>query len=212
MNKFYTHSIISYISKHTIFIFNKICSKFIQKYAILKQNYKCIEEQHYKAQERIQLLLNENRADQATIQTHKPVSLYPCDQCTKNFLTADSLKSHQQRKHSAIEEKHELSDDNEKGDFNTSKSVIAEDDKLHQGTTLLEQNASQSNNNKNESESSTNCDACSQRKKINSSSVAIQCDETSIEIPAMQVKINEPNNGKSIQKIEFHLFQSIKNE
>lgn len=155
------------------------------------------------------MLLNENRADQATIQTHKPVSLYPCDQCTKNFLTADSLKSHQQRKHSAIEEKHELSDDNEKGDFNTGKTAIVDDEKSHQETTLLEHDVSQSNNN-NDSESSTSCDACSQRKKINSSSVAIQCDEAIIETP-MQVKNNVANDGKSkIKNTKFHLFQSIK--
>lgn len=178
-----------------ISFFNKIYSKFTQKYAILKQNYKCIEEQHYKAQERIQLLLNENRADQATVQIHKPVSLYPCDQCTKNFLTADSLKSHQQRKHSAIEEKHELSDDNEKGDLN---AAIVENEESHEKTTLLEHDASQSNNN-NESESSTNCEACSRRKKINSSSVAIQCGETIIEAPTMQAKINvENDDGKSV--------------
>lgn len=162
----------------------------------MKQNYKCIEEQHYKAQERIQLLLNENRADQSVTQNHKPVSLYPCDKCTKNFLTADSLKSHQQRKHSAIEEKHELSDDNEKGEFNTGRTTLEEGEKSQQNTTNLEPEALQSDNN-NESESSANCEACSQRKKTNSTSVAIQCDETTNEAPLLQAKNNVATDGKS---------------
>lgn len=174
--------------------------KFKQKYAILKQNYKCIEEQHYKAQERIQLLLNENRSDQAATQTHKPVSLYPCDQCTKNFLTADSLRSHQQRKHSTIEEKHELSDDNEKGEINSVKTAIVEGEKSKQDTTILEHEMLQFNNN-NENESGANCETCSQRKKINSSSVAIQCDETIIEVPSIQAKGIVASNGKSRIKI-----------
>lgn len=50
----------------------------------------------------------------------KSQTLFSCDQCTKNFLSVDSLKSHQQRKHSVIEEKHESSDDNEKGKANSS--------------------------------------------------------------------------------------------
>lgn len=79
-----------------------------------------MEEQHYKAQEHIQLLLNapdENplkKGEKHLLATSKTSALFPCNQCTKNFLTADSLKSHEQRKHSPIEEKHESSDDNEK--------------------------------------------------------------------------------------------------
>lgn len=183
------------------FAFLLIYLKFKQKYAILKQNYKCIEEQHYKAQERIQLLLNEKRSDQAAIQIHKPVSLYPCDQCTKNFLTADSLKSHQQRKHSTIEEKHELSDDNEKGEIDSVKTAIGEGEKANQDATTSEHEMPQSNNN-NENESGANCEACSQKKKINSSSVAIQCDETINEEPSMQAKINVASDGKSKIKMK----------
>lgn len=128
------------------------------------------------------------------MQAHKSVSLYPCDQCTKNFLTADSLKSHQQRKHSTIEEKHELSDDNEKGEINSIKTAIAQDEKADQDVNILDHKTSQSSNN-NENEPGANCEACSQRKKVNSSSVAIQCDETITEVPSMQAKINV--NGKS---------------
>lgn len=167
-----------------------------QKYAILKQNYKCIEEQHYKAQERIQLLLSENRSDHGAMQTNKPVSLHPCDQCTKNFLTADSLKSHQQRKHSTIEEKHELSDDNEKGEINSVKSAMVEGQSAKQDGTVSEHEMQQSNNN-NDNELGASCETCSQRKKINSSSVAIQCDETINEAPAMQAKIIVASDGKS---------------
>lgn len=145
-------------------------------------------------------MLNENRAEQATTHTHKPVSLYPCDQCTKNFLTAESLKSHQQRKHSAIEEKHELSDDNEKGDNKTGKTVIVEGEKSHQDTPLLEHEILQSNNN-NENESSAKCEACSQKKKINSLSVAVQCDESINEDPLIQANHNMASDGKSRNKI-----------
>lgn len=139
------------------------------------------------------MLLNNNRAEQATMQTSKPVSLYPCDQCTKNFLTADSLKSHQQRKHSAIEEKHELSDDNEKGAINGGKTAIVEGGKSQQDATISDHEILQSNNN-NENESIANCEACSQKKKVNSSSVAIQCDAENDEVPLLQAKITD---GKS---------------
>lgn len=130
------------------------------------------------------------------MQTHKPVSLYPCDQCTKNFLTADSLKSHQQRKHSTIEEKHELSDDNEKGEDNSIKTNVNENEKATQDTAILENEILPSNN-YNENESSANCETCSQRKNINSSSVAIQCDETMNEAPSIRTKITEASNGES---------------
>lgn len=153
------------------------------------------------------MLLNENRIDQAKIQTPKPVSLYPCDQCTKNFLTADSLKSHQQRKHSAIGEKHELSDDNEKGDFDTGEAVNKVGENSNQllvstaqeNAPISEIGGFQSNNN-NDNGLSTNCDACSQRKKINLSNVAIQCDVAivdSLEVSTMQTKINVTNDGNS---------------
>lgn len=152
-------------------------------------------------------MLNENRAEQAATHTHKPVSLYPCDQCTKNFLTADSLKSHQQRKHSAIGEKHELSDDNEKGDNNAGKTVIVEGEKSHPDTPILEHEILQSNNN-NENESSANCEACSQKKMTHSLSVAVQCDETINGSPLIQAKPNVASDGKSRNKIlNFILFE-----
>lgn len=99
----------------------------------MKYNYKCLEEQHYKAQERIQSLLKEFqnqrniKGDAVSNRNSTPSSLYPCDQCTKNFLTSESLKSHQQRKHSIIEEKHELSDDNEKKIDYSNEEELAED-------------------------------------------------------------------------------------
>lgn len=85
-----------------------------------------MEDEYNKAQKRFQLLSNGNGGEAAATDGENPVKLIPpkvqalfsCNQCTKNFLTADSLKSHQQRKHSVIEEKHELSDDNEKGSMN----------------------------------------------------------------------------------------------
>lgn len=89
----------------------------------LKNNYKRMEDEYNKAQKRIQMLLSGNTAETEETVAENPVksistkshALFSCNQCTKNFLTADSLKSHQQRKHTVIEEKHELSDDNEKG-------------------------------------------------------------------------------------------------
>lgn len=126
--------------------------------------------------------------------------MYPCDKCTKNFLTAESLRSHAQRKHSAIEEKHESSDDNEKGNFNTDKTVIPVEENANQlistvnsETSISKQDVSQSNNN-NENEATTNCNACLQKTGINSSSVATQCDMAIIDLneeSTMQTKIND---------------------
>lgn len=111
------------------------------------------------------------------------------------------MKSHQQRKHSGIEEKHELSDDNEKGTADADKMPEAENKTSQQMAQNLERpvisehEAAQSNNN-NENESSTNCDACSQRKRINSANVAIQCDVEIVENSTIQTKIKEANDGK----------------
>lgn len=161
----------------------------------MKHNYKCLEEQHYKAQERIQSLLNENRnqpnpkRDEIIAQRNlkPPTSLFPCDQCTKNFLSLDLLKSHQQRKHSVIEEKHELSDDNEKNDDSGGKKsneIDLSPSPLVQSTPTecLEPHASllkNNNNNNNDNESNSNCKECAKKVKIHSSSIAIQCEVNS---------------------------------
>lgn len=154
----------------------------------MKQNYKCLEEQHYKAQERIQSLLV-----QIKCQNNDPSSLYPCDECTKNFLTLDSLKSHQQRKHSIIAEKHELSDDNEKENDQTDKEEPLEEAKPSDAPQTIqtdvanpekdaEKDVSQlknnNNNNNDDNETNVNCNECSQKMKINSSTKAIQCEES----------------------------------
>lgn len=93
----------------------------LQKNLNLKNNYKRLEDEFNKAQKRIQSLSNgqideplDNVENGVKSISPKFSSLFSCDQCTKNFLTADSLKSHQQRKHSVFQEKHELSDENEK--------------------------------------------------------------------------------------------------
>lgn len=153
-----------------------------------------MEEQHYKAQEQIQQLLESNRNDRSNkqnepiIENHvKPTSLFPCDQCTKNFLTADSLRSHQQRKHSTFEEKHELSDDNEKEKSPPKKeNTVMESpqpktpvkEELEQHTNDSERGTQQhelaiDNNNDVSKES---CTECSKKSKVSSSSVAVQCE------------------------------------
>lgn len=96
----------------------------MQKNLNLKNSYKRLEEEYNKAQKRIQSLPNgtiEEPTDSAD-KIAKTNALFSCDQCTKNFLSADSLKSHRQRKHSVVEEKHESSDDNEKGKANDSNA------------------------------------------------------------------------------------------
>lgn len=177
----------------------------------MKHNYKCLEEQHYKAQEHIQLLLNapdENllkKGEKHLLTTSKTSALFPCNQCTKNFLTADSLKSHEQRKHSPIEEKHESSDDNEKetpgkevnkkeiNDKDISdKGVIDKESnqpKANMNTEENEPSKSQeknqteiadqvevSNNNNNDQEIN-DCTVCSKKMAMTCSHVAIQCGD-----------------------------------
>lgn len=163
----------------------------VQKHSNLKYNFKCLEEQHYKAQERIESLLKEIQSQQNVKGDHilslnsTPSSLYPCDQCTKNFLTLESLKSHQHRKHSVIEEKHELSDDNEKQNDRSDKDDLAKDvgentqemQPAHSDTADSQKGTFPSNiNNNNDDESNANCTVCAQKNKINSSSIAIQCE------------------------------------
>lgn len=129
-------------------------------------------------------MLNENRTDRTTIETSKPVSLHPCDQCTKNFLTAESLTSHQQRKHSTVEGSHEMSDDNcEKCDIGKNEGEKSHESEDGEEKSTSEPNILQSNDNK-VNESNTKCDACSERKKVSSSNVAVQCDVTITESPA----------------------------
>lgn len=129
-------------------------------------------------------------------QISKPSSLFPCDQCTKNFLTAESLKSHQQRKHSGIDEKHELSDDNEKDKGKEKDSCIPERrgsledipsnnanltvSAVQKQTDNPENEISKLNNNNNDTETNANCIACSQKTKIRSASIAIQCEVDNI--------------------------------
>lgn len=159
-----------------------------------------MEEQHYKAQERIQQLLESNgnqnykKNEFVNVEnTVKPTSLYPCDNCTKKFLTADSLRSHQQRKHSTIEEKHELSDDNEKGHNNVAydkkineteapKLVSNAEKDQKEEINALELESAQTptetlNTNNNDGKPTQNCAECSKKLKTVSSSVAVQCSE-----------------------------------
>ncbi|XP_031625714.1 zinc finger protein Dzip1 [Contarinia nasturtii] len=170
---------------HTLYDLRTAFNQIQRKYSNLKQNYKCLEEQHYKAQERIQSLLREIKC-----QKTGPSSLYPCDECTKNFLTVDSLKSHQQRKHSVIAEKHELSDDNEKENYLTDNEELAEDTKptnahqtIQDDVISAEKEVSQlknsnNNNNSDGNELNVNCTECSQKMKVNSSTKAVQCEES----------------------------------
>lgn len=148
----------------------------------MKHNYKCLEEQHYKAQERIQSLLKELNGQE---DVKGPPSLYPCDQCTKNFLTLDSLKSHQQRKHSVIAEKHELSDDNEKEYCEDEKHESPKESpnklKISMQSDFLipkkdDPPSNNNNNNDYEPNAETNCMVCSKKAKTNLSSIAIQCE------------------------------------
>lgn len=125
--------------------------------------------------------------------------MYPCDQCTKNFLTTESLKSHQQRKHSTIEEKHELSDDNEKGDSKAGENPKGDENSNKLESTIREetgasaQDISESNNN-NENETNTNCNACTRKNDITSLSVAIQCELENIDLKDVSVKMGPEGN------------------
>lgn len=139
----------------------------------MKHNHKCLEEQHYKAQERIQFMLKGKNGPEYIKDLS---SLYPCDQCTKNFLTMNQLKSHQQRKHVVIREKHDLSDENEKNVI-----LATHEEKELSSLQSNQKEESQSinnNNNNNDNDNSSNCIVCTQRteSKSNSRSVAIQCE------------------------------------
>lgn len=141
---------------------------------------------------------NNNRIikqSETIIENHvKPTSLFPCDQCTKNFLTADSLRSHQQRKHSTIEEKHELSDDNEKEKNSPKeKNVVTDSPKpsipvekeLEQHINDSEQGTKQDERtvDNNNDVPKDRCSECAKKSKVNSSSVAVQCEgEKALEI------------------------------
>lgn len=193
---------------------HNLFSIFVQKHSHLKYNFKCLEEQHYKAQERIQSLLKEIQSQQNIKGDHvsnpnsKPSSLYPCDQCTKNFLTLESLKSHQQRKHSVIEEKHELSDDNEKHNDHSDRDELAKDvgentqemSPTHNDTVDTQKGLFPSNiNNNNDNELNANCTVCAQKNKINSSSIAIQCEVNDISqqiVNELEIDSVETNDGK----------------
>lgn len=181
----------------------------------MKQNYKCLEEQHYKAQEKIQSLINEKRGefDTKTVEKVdsglKPSALFPCDKCTKNFVTPESLKSHQQRKHHLIAEKHESSDDNEKdSDPNHLRSPQDEDlqnraEDLPMPSAEIESAKSNGensalNNNNNDNESNANCTVCFQKTQINSSSIAIQCEVTNIESQETPPKSEDLETRKDV--------------
>lgn len=185
----------------------------------MKQNYKCLEEQHYKAQERIQFLLMENKGEINRVS--KPSSLYPCDQCTKNFLTADSLKSHIQRKHS--EEKHESCDENEKDKSkekeeeiekgenndceerkniteNVSNKTNVENAEPQQQEPDSKMGESQLNNNNNEGENGANCTTCSEKSNINSSSKAVQCEVTNSGPKETTTNHEKSNESESLEQ------------
>ncbi|XP_055309235.1 cilium assembly protein DZIP1L isoform X2 [Sitodiplosis mosellana] len=157
---------------HTLYDLRTAFNHIQKKYSNLKHNYKCLEEQHYRAQERVQSLLKEKNGAE---DDKGPSSLFPCDQCTKNFLTLDSLKSHQQRKHTAIGEKHELSDDNEK---DVSPKEVINNLSMQSISNIHNNNENNSNNNNNDNEINADCMVCSQKmeSKTNSSSIAIQCE------------------------------------
>lgn len=171
----------------------------------MKHNHKCLEEQHYKAQERIQFMLKEKNGPEYIKELS---SLYPCDQCTKNFLTMDQLKSHQQRKHTVIREKHELSDDNEKdailATHEEKKHLSLESSQKEESQLISNNNNNNKNiNNNNDNDNNVNCInciVCTQRteSKSNSSSIAIQCEVNIEQKNQNDTKMeNLPNNGKS---------------
>lgn len=142
------------------------------------------------------------------IENHvKATSLFPCDQCTKNFLTADSLRSHQQRKHSTFDEKHELSDDNEKEKNSSKEKNIVKDApkpktpveiELDQYINDSEQATKQDQRalDKNNEVPKESCTECSKKSKLSSSSVAVQCEEEAvpqIETDKQESKQSETN-------------------
>lgn len=125
---------------------------------------------------------------ESIVESHvKTKSLFPCDQCTKNFLTADSLRSHQQRKHSTFQEKHELSDDNEKEKNSPKeKNIVLVSPKPNtpvekeleqhindsERGTIQDERAIDNNNDV----PKKSCTECSKKSKVSSSSVAVQCE------------------------------------
>lgn len=177
-----------------------------------------LEEEHYKAQERIQSLIN---VAEQPLQTEKPIenaskttSLFPCDQCTKNFLTADSLKSHQRRKHSetseSIAEKHERSDSSEKPKDIKENETVAEPNgntqsepkSLKEQINSAEREILQLNNNNNDDEPNANCATCLKKSKVDSTTVGIQCEVEISKKPSNSLEVNVVNEKGDCIEIE----------
>lgn len=148
-----------------------------------------------------------------------PVSLFPCENCHKNFVSSELLKSHQQRKHSTIEEKHELSDDNEKKDDHVAELNTQAIDELEKSpapqlspSKCIESNVSSTNNNNNDESNTINCTECSKKSKIYSSSIAIQCEvsyPTAEQIePAIEANTNIEKSKNDETNLDNDLVQS----
>lgn len=123
----------------------------------------------------------------------------------------DSLKSHHQRKHTVIGEKHELSDDNEKDDRIEEKEKPPKEDSNQKDSSVqsvndnFEKEVPQShNNNNNDNEPNANCTVCSQKtkSKTDSSSIAIQCEVSPISNENIETQsVQEKGEDATMEKI-----------
>lgn len=131
----------------------------------------------------------------------KELSLYPCDQCTKNFLTLDQLKSHQQRKHIVIREKHESSDDNEKdvilATYEKNKSIPLQSRQKEESQLISNNNSNNRNNN--DEDNDVKCIVCTRRTelKCTASSIAIQCEVNIDQKNQNDTKVENLLNGNT---------------
>lgn len=178
---------------------------YFQKNTTLRQNYKRLEEEHYKAQEKIQLLQCQSKRSSLVGNEEMPVStstLFACEHCTKNFLSEELLRAHNNRKHIGKEcpdQQHE--------------KLQSELKQLKEKMNAAEKEIFQINSNNNNNDipaptktaptittteaTDTVCSVCSKKSERAVSSVAIQCeDEMTMEKVQSVDVVSTPNIAK----------------
>lgn len=177
----------------------------LQKNTTLRYNYKRLEEEHYKAQEKIQLLQCQSKRSSLVGNEEMLAStstLHACEHCTKNFLSEDLLRAHNIRKHigkECPEQQHE--------------KLQSELKQLKEKMNAAEKEILQINSNNNNNEipttktseaTETMCSVCSKKSEMAVSSVAVQCDD--------EETIEKLQPTDAIAIVEAEKFQNKPNE
>lgn len=185
----------------------------LQKNTTLRHSYKRLEEEHYKAQEKIQLLQGQSKRSSLAGNDEMPTAsstLFRCEQCTKNFLSEELLRAHTNRKHNAREcpdQQHEKLQSELK---QLKEKMNAAEKEIFQIDSSNDNNESAATMTKAKSESvlaaQTVCSTCSKKSETVVSSVAVQCeDEKTLE----QV---QPSNAVDVSHVEAQQIPNKPNE